>query len=149
MSPLPFSLVTHPSSYLFGGDSRALPPRPPALHHGDEAGQHHAGRQDTEHPCEAVDVQRVAILSGLHRAVQVTWAVPWPPFELEYIHVTILLQLQYSAKQMSCTWKEVSFIQLTVGVVLQKEKSKWIIDLVQGPIHALLKHSRSFVKLFL
>lgn len=88
--------VTHPSTYLLGGDPRSLPPRPPAFHHGNEAGEHHASCQHTENTSEAVDVQGVATLSCLDWAVEVTGAVLGPPLEFQYIHVTVLLELQDS-----------------------------------------------------
>lgn len=39
---VPWHSVTHLSSYLLGGDPGSLPPWPPALHHGNETGEHHA-----------------------------------------------------------------------------------------------------------
>lgn len=85
-----------PPPYLLGRNSRALPPRPPTLHHGDEAGEHHTSCQDAENASKAVDVQGVAALPRLHRAVQVTGAVPGPPLQLQYVHVSVLLELQDS-----------------------------------------------------
>lgn len=80
--------------YLLGGNPGSLPPWPPALHHGDETREHDAGGEDAENAGEAVDVQSVAILSRLDRAVEVTGAVLGPPFQFQYIHVAVLLELQ-------------------------------------------------------
>lgn len=96
MVPLFLLSVTHPSPYLLGGDPGSFPPWPPAFHHGNEAGEHHAGCQDTEHPRKAVDVQGVPLLSCLDWTVEITGAVPGPPLEFQYIHVTVLLELQDS-----------------------------------------------------
>lgn len=102
---LAFCSTAHSSpvpSYLLGGDSGSLPPWPPAFHHGNEAGQHHSGCQYAEHAGEAVDIQGAATLSCLDWAVQVTGAVLGPPFEFQYIHISILLKLQDSRK-WACT----------------------------------------------
>lgn len=95
-------LLLHPFIhllYLLGGNPGSLPPWPPALHHGDETREHDAGGEDAKNAGEAVDVQGVAVLSLLDRAVEVTGAVLGPPFQFEYIHVPVLLELQDSRRQ--------------------------------------------------
>lgn len=93
----------HALPYLLGGDSGSLPSWPPAFHHSNEAGEHHASCQDTENASKAMNVKRVATLSHLFWVVEVTRAVFGPPLEFQDVHVTILLEFQDS--RMQERWK--------------------------------------------